>query len=89
MKEVVPEVLLVIQVCHPSWALELNLIEGPLQPSCKGGNLLIVSLAHLIKILHKHVEWGHYATDNPPFLQGMVDASHGSHLLSHIHNHPL
>ena len=32
MEEAIPEVLLGLQVHHPSWALELSLVKGPFQP---------------------------------------------------------
>ena len=63
MEEVSLRVLLGLQVHHPPRALELNLIEGPLQPLGKGGNLFITPLANL-KNLHEHIKQGHCAKDD-------------------------
>ena len=41
MEEVILEVLLGIQVHHPSGTLELDLIEGPFQPHGKRGDLFV------------------------------------------------
>ena len=49
IEEVIPEVLLGLQVHHPPKALEVNLVTHPLQPHGKGGNLFITPLAHPIK----------------------------------------
>ena len=35
IEEMIPEVLLDLQVCHPPEVLELNLVEGPFQPHGK------------------------------------------------------
>ena len=56
MEEVIPEVLLSLQVHHPPKALEVNLVEGPFEPHGKGGNLFITPLAHLIKLLHEDIK---------------------------------
>ena len=64
MEEVIPEVLLGLQVPHPPGALELNLIEGPFQCHGKGGNLSVTPLAHLIKILGEDIKWGPCAKDD-------------------------
>ena len=61
MEKAVLEVLLDIKVHHPPGALESDLIEGPFQPSGKGGDLLIVALCNFIKILHQDVEGGYHA----------------------------
>ena len=42
MEEAILEMLLGLQVCHPSGALELELIEGPFQPHGKGGDLSLL-----------------------------------------------
>ena len=48
--------LLGLQVCHPSGALELDLIEGPFQLGGKGGDLLITPLAGLVEVLLKNIK---------------------------------
>ena len=64
MEEAILEVLLGLQVHHPSGALELDLIKGSLQPHEKGGDLLIISPADLIEILHENIEGDHCAKNN-------------------------
>ena len=61
MEEAIIEVLLGLQVHHPSRALELDLIEGPFQPCGKGGDLLIITLGDLIDVLYENIEGGHCA----------------------------
>ena len=55
MEEAILEVLLGLQAWHSSRALELDLIEGPVQPHVKGGDLSITLLANLIEVLHEKV----------------------------------
>ena len=55
MEEAIIEVLLCIQVCHPPWALELDLIKGPFQAHGKGGDLLIITLTDLLGVLYENV----------------------------------
>ena len=64
MEEAILEMLLCLQVHHPPWALELDLIEGALQPGGKGGNLLIITLGDLIEVLQENVKGGHHAKNN-------------------------
>ena len=56
MEEVILEVLLDLQVHHPAGALEFDLIESPLEPHSKGGDLLVTLLVDLIEDLHKNIK---------------------------------
>ena len=83
--EAISEMLLGLQIHHPSRVLELNLVEDPFQPHGKGGNLFITPMTfQLIKILHEDIKSGHHAKDDQEFVQYMVDNSGGSHIPSHI-----
>ena len=55
------EVLLDLKVCHPHRALQSDLVEGPLQPCGERGDLLIVALSDLIKVMHQNIKRGHCA----------------------------
>ena len=89
VKEAIPEVLLGLRICHPTWVLELYLFEGSLQPGGKWGDLLIVSLAYFIEILPTYIKLGHFANDDWQFMQDMINASCGPHIPSPIHCGPL
>ena len=64
MEEAILEVQLHLQVCHPSGALKLDLIEGPFQPHGKGGDLLVITLVDLIEVQHENIKGGHCAKNN-------------------------
>ena len=64
MEEMILKVLLVLQVHHPSMALELDLVKDPFQPHDKGGSLLIIPLADFIEVLHDNVKGSHCAKNN-------------------------
>ena len=56
MEEMIFEMLLHLQICHPVLALQHDLVEGIFQPCDKGGNLLMVPLHYLVEILLKDIE---------------------------------
>ena len=84
MKQVVPEVLLCLQVHHPSRALVLDTVDCPLQPCGREGDLLIITLGDTIDILHKNIKGGHSAKDKKKILQDVVNTHDGSHIPGHI-----
>ena len=64
VNEMIFEMLLYLSIGYPAGALQPDLVQGPFQPHCKGGNLLMVALCHFVKILYKDVEQCHHAEND-------------------------